>query len=176
MKKYYLLPSFWRWTDAHTSPHLSRRSVSFGPLISPLITCNGEMLTWCRCYYGIDSGMTSICVLQLACSHDGTALQVALDTSILFQEDCRVAVNREQSVQHTLWPSVGVSISYVIASSPGLIFLHMQWNRWTDAQKWPGIYCRVVVCMCQTIHRKISCKTTQLRDMENTHNKKMRSH
>ena len=47
----------------------------FCPLILPLITCNGEMLTWC---YGNNSGSMSVSVLQLACSHDQTALQVAL--------------------------------------------------------------------------------------------------
>ena len=63
-KKYYPLPSSWRWSDAHTSPHLFRRSVSFGPLVPPLIACNGEMFTWRQCYYGNGSGSTSVSVFQ----------------------------------------------------------------------------------------------------------------
>ena len=101
-KKYNPLPSFWCWSDSHTSSQLSRRNISFHPLILSLIACNGEMLTWCLCYYGNDSGLTSISVLQLACSHDQTVLQVAIDASTLSQEDTRIAVIHQQAVQHTL--------------------------------------------------------------------------
>ena len=101
-KKYYPLSSSWRWSDAHASLHLSRRSVSFGPLVPPLIACNGEMFTWRQCYYSNGSGLTSTSVLQLACSHNQTAVQMAIDARILSQEDSRIAVNRQQTVQHTL--------------------------------------------------------------------------
>ena len=106
-KKYYPLLSSWCWSDAHTSPHLFRQSISFGPLVLPLIVCNGEMLTWCQCYYGNNSGSTSVSVFQLVCSHNQTALQVALDSSTLFQEDSRITVNHQQTIQHTLWPVGG---------------------------------------------------------------------
>ena len=39
-----------------------------------------------------------------------------LDASILSQEASRIAVNHQQTVQHTLCPSVGVSLSRVTAS------------------------------------------------------------
>ena len=41
-------------------------------------------------------------VLQLACSHEQTALQVAIDASTLSQEDSRIAIICLQTVQHTL--------------------------------------------------------------------------
>ena len=100
--KYYPLPSSWHWSDTNMSLHLSKWSISFRPLILPLIVCSGEMLTWCQCYYGNDSSLTFVSVLRLACSHDQTALQLAIDATALFQEDGRIAVNRQQTVQHIL--------------------------------------------------------------------------
>ena len=44
----------------------------------------------------------SVIVLQLACSHNQTALQVAIGTSVLSQKDSKIAVNHQQTVQHTL--------------------------------------------------------------------------
>ena len=116
MKSYYPLPFSWRWSDVHTSPHLSRWRISFCSLVPPLITFNGEMLTWRQCYYGYSSCSMSVSVLPLACSHNQTALQVAIDGSTLSQEDSRIIVNHQQTVQRTLWPSVGMSASRVIAS------------------------------------------------------------
>ena len=110
---FLLAPKWWLY-----EPALAQANVSFGPLVLPLIACNGETLTWLQCYmyYGSDSGSTSISVLQLACSHDQASLQVAVDTSILFQEDSRIAVNHQRTIQHTLWSLVGVSASRVTAS------------------------------------------------------------
>ena len=78
--------------------------------MSPLFAYNGDVLTWCWCYYGNEGQWDQHGEFLLARAFCFQAQQTSVDTSLSFWEDSKIAGSNRWSLQRVSWLSVGVSI------------------------------------------------------------------